>query len=138
MENGYLRRIGLAALALGMATLAHAEMVEIGPRPNTAVLPYLQPLESAGDSSSLIAALRAHVKYVFVLFQENRSFDHYFGTYPGANGIFSTFSGASPDDIYARPANAFASFNSVIRDTDGSYTTISPFLIPRTIQNVNN
>ena len=32
--------------------------------------------------------LRGRVKYVFVIFQENRSFDHYFGTYPGANGLF--------------------------------------------------
>ena len=35
-----------------------------------------------------IALLQQKVKYVFVLFQENRSFDHYFGTYPGANGLF--------------------------------------------------
>ena len=33
--------------------------------------------------------LRDRVKYVFVIYQENRSFDHYFGTYPGANGIYS-------------------------------------------------
>ncbi len=28
-----------------------------------------------------IAGLRAHIEHVIVLFQENRSFDHYFGTY---------------------------------------------------------
>ena len=31
--------------------------------------------------------IRSHIKYVFVLFQENRSFDFYFGSYPGADGI---------------------------------------------------
>jgi phospholipase C len=29
------------------------------------------------------------VKYVFVHFQENCPFDHYFGTYPGANELLS-------------------------------------------------
>src|SRR5438067_2759529 len=27
------------------------------------------------------------IDHVVVIMQENRSFDHYFGTYPGANGI---------------------------------------------------
>jgi len=82
-----------------------------------------------------IALLRQKVKYVFVLFQENRSFDHYFGTYPGANGLFATYPAAQSSDPYSQPANTFGSFNSVIRNVDGSYSTISPFLIPRTIQN---
>ena len=82
-----------------------------------------------------VELLRRRVKYVFVLFQENRSFDHYFGTYPGANGLFSTYPGANPADPYSQPATSFGSFHSVIRDTDGSYTTVSPFLIPRTIVN---
>ncbi|MBX5473212.1 MAG: phosphoesterase, partial [Acetobacteraceae bacterium] len=117
MEKGYLRRIGLAALASGMAISAHAEMVEIGPRPNTVVLPYLRPLESAGDSSSLIAALRARVRYVFVLFQENRSFDHYFGTFPGAEGLFRHKPEETPG------------FIQPIRNPDGSMGSISPFRI---------
>ncbi len=88
------------------------------------------------DQSSLttaqkIALLRQKVKYVFVLFQENRSFDHYFGTYPGANGLLSTYTGANPADPYSQPANTFSSFNSVIQNVDGSFSTISPFLIPR-------
>ncbi len=89
------------------------------------------------DWRQKVGLLRQKVKYVFVLFQENRSFEHYFGTYPGANGLFATYPGANPADPFAQPANSFESFQSVIRDTDGSYTTISPFLIPRTIQNVS-
>src|ERR1044071_1045419 len=27
------------------------------------------------------------IKHVIVIMQENRSFDHYFGTYPGADGL---------------------------------------------------
>jgi phospholipase C len=85
-----------------------------------------------------IELLRQKVRYVFVLFQENRSFDHYFGTYPGANGLTTTYPGASLSDPYSQPANTFASYHSAIRNTDGTYSTISPFLIPQTIENVNN
>ena len=65
--------------------------------------------------------LRQQVKYVFVIFQENRSFDHYFGTYPGANGLFTTYSGAGAD---AQPANTLPSFNQKIRNIDGSDGTV--------------
>jgi len=85
-----------------------------------------------------IALLRQKVKYVFVLFQENRSFDHYFGTYPGANGLFATYPGALPADQYSQPANTLASFNSHIQEVVSSgvsFGTVSPFLIPRTIVN---
>src|SRR5581483_9191742 len=30
---------------------------------------------------------RSKIQHVVIIMQENRSFDHYFGTYPGANGI---------------------------------------------------
>lgn len=33
------------------------------------------------------SAARAKIKHVIVIMQENRSFDHYFGTFPGADGI---------------------------------------------------
>lgn len=33
--------------------------------------------------------LAARIKHVFVIYQENRSFDDLFGTYPGANGVWS-------------------------------------------------
>jgi phospholipase C len=38
-----------------------------------------------------VAALRARIKHVFVVYQENHSFDNYFGTFPGAENL------ASPD-----------------------------------------
>src|SRR5581483_8826171 len=41
---------------------------------------------AAGRASSLSEA-QAHLKHVVIIVQENRSFDHYFGTYPGADGI---------------------------------------------------
>ncbi|HET9097063.1 MAG TPA: alkaline phosphatase family protein [Candidatus Baltobacteraceae bacterium] len=33
--------------------------------------------------------LAARIKHVFVIYQENRSFDNEFGTFPGANGVWS-------------------------------------------------
>ncbi len=35
----------------------------------------------------LAPASRASIRHVIVVMQENRSFDHYFGTFPGADGI---------------------------------------------------
>ena len=35
------------------------------------------------------AAVRSKIKHVFVIFQENHSFDNYFGTYPGADNLAS-------------------------------------------------
>jgi phospholipase C len=85
-----------------------------------------------------IALLRQKVKYVFVLFQENRSYDHYFGTYPGAIGLTSTYPGAVTADAYSQPATFFpSSYNSLIQNVDGSITPITPFLIPRTIRDIN-
>jgi phospholipase C len=38
----------------------------------------------------LIQRLRQQVKYFFVTFNENHSFDNEFGTFPGANGLFAS------------------------------------------------
>ena len=61
--------------------------------------------------------LHERVKYVFVLYQENRSFDSYFGTFPGAEGI------------YRHPAAATPGFTQELIDTNGNSTTIQPFRI---------
>ena len=43
--------------------------------------------DAGGDAGSQLALARAKIKHVIVINQENRSFDHYFGTFPGADGI---------------------------------------------------
>jgi phospholipase C len=35
----------------------------------------------------LVSAIQKKIKHVFVIFQENHSFDNYFGTYPGAENL---------------------------------------------------
>lgn len=67
--------------------------------------------------SATIALLRSRVKHVFIIYQENRSFDSYFGTYPGADGL------------YSRPPSQTPGFLQRIVDVDGSITTIRPFRI---------
>ncbi len=37
--------------------------------------------------SPQLASARQKIRHVVIIMQENRSFDHYFGTYPGADGI---------------------------------------------------
>jgi phospholipase C len=79
---------------------------------------YIQPdREATIPQSKLVELLREKVKYVFVLYQENRSFDSYFGTFPGGEGLFS------------RPANQTPGFVQTLVNTDGSQTTIHPFRI---------
>ena len=73
-----------------------------------------------------IALLRKHVKYVFVIFHENESFDHYFGTFPGANGLFAAPPGMTP-------ANKAPSFVQTYLDTTLNKSTISPFLMPQSV-----
>ena len=84
---------------------------------------------NALSAQAKLRLLRQKVKYVFVIFQENRSFDHYFGTYPGANGLFD----ASGKLI----TSANSGTTQLIRNVDGSYSSISPFLIPQSVKDVN-
>jgi phospholipase C len=42
---------------------------------------------SGGSGGSGGATAQDRIKHVIVIMQENRSFDHYFGTFPGAEGI---------------------------------------------------
>ena len=81
--------------------------------------------ETPLTKAAKLALLQKNIKYVFVLFQENRSFDQHFGTFPGADGLFS------------KPAGQTLGFSQPIVNTDGSVGAISPFLIPRTTTDIN-
>ena len=41
------------------------------------------------SQAEITTLLRLQIKYVFVIFNENHSFDNEFGTFPGVNGIYS-------------------------------------------------
>src|SRR5208283_5969961 len=103
------------------------KVVEIAPKSSDAVQRHTMRVEDAPYLSheEKLELLRKKIKYVFVLFQENRSFDFYFGTYPGARGLFSQPEGQTPG------------FVQPIVKTDGTVGTISPFLIPQSVTGVN-
>ncbi len=42
---------------------------------------------SSSGSGGLVDGGFYNIQHIFIIFQENRSFDSYFGTFPGANGI---------------------------------------------------
>ena len=101
--------------------------IEIAPKSSPEVARYTRDLatEPVLTHAQKKALLQQNIKYVFVLFQENRSFDFHFGTYPGARGLFS------------QPAGNTPGFVQPIVKTDGSVGTISPFLIPQSITDIN-
>jgi phospholipase C len=101
--------------------------VEIAPRSSDAVSAQTFRVENAPNltHAQKLELLRKHIKYVFVLFQENRSFDFYFGTYPGARGL------------YSQSANQTPGITQPIVRQDGSVATISPFKIPQSVVDVN-
>lgn len=61
--------------------------------------------------------LRSKVKHIFVLYQENRSFDFYFGTFPGADGL------------YSQPADQTPGFTQQYIDRNGQSAILHPFRI---------
>lgn len=65
--------------------------------------------------AQVVAGLRAHIHHVFVIYQENRSFDSYFGDFPGADNL------ATPE---AR-AHGFRQYDSI------GHQWITPFLLNR-------
>jgi hypothetical protein len=51
--------------------------------PAQRIIPRIEELETR----SLLASGIQNIQHVIIIMQENRSFDEYFGTYPGADGI---------------------------------------------------
>ena len=126
-----MRTSGATLALLGMiqpfaAVAETTDPVTLGPPSSVTVQQYSR--DPAGEAllsgADKLALLRRKVKYVFVLFQENRSFDFHFGTFPGADGLFS------------RSADQTPGFSQRIVNVDGSVGTISPFLITETVTDV--
>lgn len=109
----------VATSAMLQAPIAFADVSVVTPQPAgpAAVVPYM--IQTAHEpklsQAQELALLRKHVKYVFIIFQENRSFDSYFGSFPGANGLFS------------QPPAQTLGFTQPIENVDGTMGTISPF-----------
>ncbi len=61
----------------------------------------LAPLPAVADSGSSSTGIHK-IRHIIVVMQENRSFDNYFGTYPGADGI--AFTNGKPTACIPDPA----------------------------------
>jgi phospholipase C len=55
-----------------------------------------QPVAPAPGAANQRTLLQDKIKHVIIIMQENRSFDEYFGTYPGADGIPATACAPDP------------------------------------------
>lgn len=115
MRCRFLMHLCLATTALSAPALAQTQAAQPDPKLEAYVIRPAQ--EPKLSELQLLEALRKKVRYVFVLYQENRSFDSYFGTFPGAEGLFS------------HPAAQTPGFEQKLIDTDGKIVTIHPFRI---------
>ncbi|MDR3568866.1 MAG: alkaline phosphatase family protein [Syntrophobacteraceae bacterium] len=71
--------------------------------------------------AALVKLLRKRIKYVFVIFNENHSFDNEYGTFPGVNGIYS-------DGLKPRSAARTPGFTQTYRDNlSGATVVVHPF-----------
>ena len=93
---GSLPRLRLCSLIFevlvlqGVAALGQdAGRAETGPKPGREVKPFVIDSRKgpALTHEQKLALVRQRIKHVFILFQENRSFDFYFGSFPGADGL---------------------------------------------------
>ncbi len=123
MQPGF----ALAQTGSTPAPAASPSGVTIAPPSSSVVQSYvIKPVQEAKlTQAQKLALLQKNIKYVFVLFQENRSFDFYFGTYPGANGL------------YSQPASETPGLTQPIVNTDGTVGTVSAFKIPLTVTAAN-
>jgi phospholipase C len=113
----------LGAAGPAVAQISASPLVTPQPDPPAGVAPFVIPSADAAPSrDTLIEALRRRVKYVFVIFNENHSFDNEFGTFPGANGLYSD--GTKPRDPAHTPG-----FFQTYTDQAGHVQTVTPFRI---------
>ena len=105
----------LASAAIAAPVRIYAQAVS--PDPAIAAQQVPTAREPRLSEPRLTSLLRQKVKYVFVIYQENRSFDSYFGTFPGVDGLFS------------RPASQTLGFDQPLINTDGTMGTVHPFRI---------
>ena len=120
--------ISAAALVAGLASAAFADStptVRRQPNLNSDIAAFAldpeaaDPVLSHEETAKLV---RDRIKYVFVIFNENESFDHEFGGFPGADGLYS-------DGARDRAPEATPGFTQTYRNAAGEAVTVRPFRI---------
>ena len=114
----------VAALALNpLAQAAKVTLQPAGNGPNDGSLVNDPAADPVVPEAILQRLLQQKIKYVFVIFNENRSFDSEYGTFPGVNGLYS-------DGQTARAAADTPGFRQSFTDPlTGSRVTVQPFRI---------
>ncbi len=81
-----MRKLTIWMFGLATATAVVVSIAALGSTAPSTPIPFMPAAASA--RAQMIAAGGIHkIKHVVIIMQENRSFDSYFGTFPGANGI---------------------------------------------------
>ncbi len=107
---------------------ADRALVRLQPDPSPDVAPFTRDEDpgleyGAATRERFIRALREKVKFVFVIFNENQSFDGEFAAFPGVNGLFS-------DGEKPRSAAETPGFTQNYTDkATGLTVSVRPFLI---------
>ena len=134
MRDRFLRRCSaIAAVASliqpALAPVAFAQYkASVTAQPTSSDPLVTQYYSAPGNSPQLsyeqmTQLLRGKIKYVFVIFNENHSFDNEFGTFPGVDGLYS--SGSKPRSAADTPG-----FTQTYVDSySGKTSTVRPFLI---------
>ena len=80
-----VRSFSLIAVATALASFPiSAAAASAAPTKSPAVAP---PTASTSGAALVAGGAASRIKHVFVIVQEGHTFDNYFGTYPGVNGI---------------------------------------------------
>jgi phospholipase C len=128
-----MKRLAKPCSALAAAAaLAGCAVAPVQPTPAVTAQPNVGPTlaayfnDPAADpklsQEELARLVRQKIKYVFVIFNENHSFDNEYGTFPGADGLYS-------DGRTFRSAADTAGFTQTYADADGNAVTVRPFRI---------
>ena len=96
-----------------------APLLAMQPSPPPDVAPFVIDLASDPNPSAaeMTALLRQKVKYVFVIFNENHSFDNEYGSFPGVNGLYS-------DGTKPRSAADTPGFAQTYTEVSGATVTV--------------
>ncbi|MGZ8579026.1 MAG: alkaline phosphatase family protein [Actinomycetota bacterium] len=115
MTRRYLAALALAG-ALALVTAACSEPLASGAGVTGATGGTGRTqTPSPTEQLTKLEQARRHIDHLIFIVQENRSFDHYFGTYPGAEGIPMTKDGKPkpciPDPVFGHCVRPYHSTN---------------------------
>ncbi len=118
MGSAWHAVVGMAIAVVAAAAQAGSAVSLQPPGGPATGVPLLAPASDPQlPVSALQLLLRQRIKYVFVIFNENHSFDSEYGTFPGVNGLYA-------DGVQRRDAPGI---EQRYTDLDGAPVRVRPF-----------